>query len=290
MRMTQVLDELIALLQLERIEENLFRGQSQDLGWGTVFGGQVLGQALSAAIHTVEPSRSVHSLHAYFLRPGNVHQPIVYDVDRIRDGKSFTTRRVVAIQKGRPIFNLSASFQEAETGFEHADAMPAVAGPEGLQSERELWAARLDQIPKRLHAAAMAERPIELRPVDSTDPFRPKPSDPDHAVWLRAAKALDDNPALHQMLLAYSSDFAFVGTSLRPHAATWLSPEMHVASVDHAMWFHRPFRMDDWLLHVMHSPSASGARGFVRGQIFTQDGTLVASTAQEGLIRKRPRG
>ena len=288
--MTKVLDELVELLALEKLEENLFRGQSQDLGWGQVFGGQVLGQALSAAVQTVPDDRPVHSLHGYFLRPGDAKRPIVYDVDRIRDGKSFTTRRVVAIQSGRPIFNLSASFQLDERGFEHQAKMPAAPGPDGLPSERDLWQARLARIPETFHSRAVAERPIEIVPVDPVDPLAPEAKQPNHQVWVRASGTLPDDPALHRYLLAYCSDFAFMTVSLRPHRATWLDSSMQVASVDHAMWFHRSFRMDDWLLHTIESPSASGARGLVRGQFFSRDGTLVASTAQEGLIRRRDPG
>lgn len=288
--MTRVLTELVELLALERIEENLFRGQSQDLGWGQVFGGQVLGQALSAAAQTVPKDRHVHSLHAYFLRPGDAHKPIVYDVDRIRDGSSFTTRRVVAIQSGRPIFNLSSSFQLEEEGFEHAEEMPEAPGPEGLESELDLWKKRADRLPEGIRARALADRPIELRPTDPVDPFEPEVKEPRHAVWVRAAGELPDDAALHCYLLAYSSDFSFVTTAMRPHGATWVDPRFQVASIDHVMWFHRPFRMDEWLLHVMESPSASGARGFARGRFFTRDGRLVASTAQEGLIRRRTKG
>lgn len=288
--MTAVLEELVALLKLERLEQDLFRGQSQDLGWGLVFGGQVLGQALSAAGQTVGKDRYAHSLHAYFLRPGDAHQPIIYTVDRARDGSSFATRRVVAVQKGQPIFNLSASFQVAEEGFDHADAMPQVPGPDGLESELDLWRRHAARLPPSVRSRATAERPIELRPTDPVDPFAPPVRPPDHAVWMRAAGTLPDDPALHQCLLAYSSDFSFVTTALRPHGANWVDPNMQVASVDHAMWFHRPLRMDGWLLHVMHSPSASGARGLVRGSVFSQDGRLVASTAQEGLMRRRAAG
>jgi len=287
--MSAVLDELVSLLALERLEHNLFRGQSQDMGWGSVYGGQVLGQAVSAATQTVPEDRPVHSLHAYFLRPGDPKHPIVYDVDRIRDGKSFTTRRVVAIQAGRPIFNMSCSFQLEETGLEHQAEMPDVPEPESLQSERELWTSRLDLIPERFRARATAERPIELVPVEPIDPFSPQPKEPRHHVWVRAVGELPDDPALHRHLLAYCSDFGFVTTSLRPHAKTVFDPSMQVASLDHAMWFHRPFRMDEWLLHTIESPTASGARGVARGQFFTRDGTLVASTAQEGLIRQRTR-
>jgi acyl-CoA thioesterase-2 len=284
----KILDELVTLLALERIEENLFRGQSQDLGWGTVFGGQVLGQALSAAAQTVATGRPAHSLHAYFLRPGDVTKPIVYDVDRIRDGSSFTTRRVVAIQSGQAIFNLAASFQKEEEGFQHQDPMPPVERPDALPSEQERLAPYAKRLPKILRERAVAERPFEIRPVGGGgDPFLPSPSEPARRVWFRAAGKLPDNAALHRYLLAYASDYSFLTTSLLPHGVTWLTPGMQVASIDHVMWFHRPFRADEWLLHVMDSPTASGARGLVRGRVFTEDGRLVASTAQEGLIRQR---
>jgi acyl-CoA thioesterase-2 len=285
--MRPVLAELISLLRLERIEQNLFRGQSQDLGWGAVFGGQVLGQALSAAAQTVESDRPVHSLHGYFLRQGDARLPIVYDVDRIRDGKSFTTRRVVAIQNGHAIFSMSASFQAEEPGFDHQDAAPGVEGPEGLRSDTELardWAAGL---PELLRLQATAERPIEIRPVSPQDPLAPQARPPVRHVWYRVPDPLPDEPALHRYLLAYASDFHFLTTALQPHAATWLTPGMQVASLDHAMWFHRPFRFDDWLLYAIDAPSAAGSRGLVRGAFFDRAGRLVASTAQEGLIRRR---
>jgi acyl-CoA thioesterase-2 len=286
--MPTILDELVALLALERIEENLFRGQSQDLGWGTVFGGQVLGQALSAAVQTVPKDRHAHSLHAYFLRPGDVSKPIVYDVDRIRDGSSFTTRRVVAIQSGQPIFNLAASFQKLEDGFSHADAMPDVPPPESLPTEQERIAPFAQRLPKFLRDRAVAERAFELRTVEAeSDPFLPAPAPPVRSVWMKTCGKLEGELALHQYLLAYASDHAFLTTALLPHGTTWLTPGMQVASIDHVMWFHRPFRVDDWLLHVMESPSAHGARGLVRGRVFSRDGALVASTAQEGLIRQR---
>lgn len=293
--MSKVLDELVKLLALERIEANLFRGQSQDLGWGTVFGGQVLGQALSAAVQTVPPERHVHSLHAYFLRPGDVRRPIVYDVDRIRDGGSFTTRRVVAIQNGHAIFNLAASFQKEEPGFSHQDAMPAVPPPEELKTEQELVAASTRRMPALFRERATAERPFEMRPVDPPDdPFAPAPQPPTRKVWLRTVDRLPDDPALHRYLLAYASDHMFIGTALLPHGVTWLTPGMQIASLDHVMWFHQPFRVDEWLLHAIDSPAAHGARGLVRGRVFSRDGRLVASTAQEGLIRQRsataPRG
>ena len=287
--MSSVLEELVTLLALERIEENLFRGQSQDLGWGTVFGGQVLGQALSAAVQTVPPDRHVHSLHAYFLRPGDVNKPIVYDVDRIRDGGSFTTRRVVAIQNGHAIFNLAASFQTEEEGFEHQDTMPEAPPPESCPTEIERIAGLADRVPAFVRQRATAQHPFEIRPVgEIDDPVRPSPRAPERKVWIKAAGRLPDDPALHAYLLAYASDHAFLPTALLPHRVTWLSPGMQVASLDHVMWFHHRFRVDDWLLHVVDSPAASGARGLVRGRVFTKDGKLVASTAQEGLVRKRP--
>ncbi|MGB1015148.1 MAG: acyl-CoA thioesterase II [Nannocystaceae bacterium] len=286
--MTDVLANLVELLRLERIEENLFRGQSQDLGWGNVFGGQVLGQALSAAVQTVPTDRSVHSLHGYFLRTGDASKPIVYDVDCIRDGRSFTTRRVVAIQNGKAIFNLAASFQIQEPGFEHQDEMPEVAGPEGLLSERELFLKIADKIPEKLRERAFAERPIEIRPVKPVNVLRPDVRPPHRAVWWRARGPLPDDPALHQYLLAYASDFYFLPTTMQPHGVSWRTPGMQVASLDHAMWFHRPFRIDEWMLYMIDSPSASHARGLARGRVFTRDGRLVATTAQEGLIRQWP--
>ena len=280
-----VLDELLKLLQLEKIEENIFRGQSQDLGWGQVFGGQVLGQALSAAAQTVPADRPVHSLHAYFLRPGRVDDPIVYLVDPIRDGGSFTTRRVVAVQRGKPIFNLAASFHLPEPGFDHHDPAPATVPPEGLRSEQDLARAFAEKLPPKLRVQAVADRPIELRPVAPMHPIRPEPRPGRRQVWFRAAAPLPDDPAVHRYLLAYASDFHFLVTAMQPHGVSWLTPGLQVASVDHIMHFHRPFRMDDWLLYDIDSPSASGALGLVRGRFFTEDGVLVASTVQEGLIR-----
>jgi acyl-CoA thioesterase II len=286
--MSKVLEALVAQLALERIEENLFRGQSQDLGWGTVFGGQVLGQALSAAAQTVPSTRAVHSFHAYFLRPGNVNKPIVYDVDRIRDGGSFTTRRVVAIQSGEAIFNLAASFQGEEPGFDHQAPMPEAPPPESLLTDRERAQKLALRLPPGLRDKAVGERPFEMRTSDpEDDPFFPSAQPPERQVWLRATAPLPDDPALHAYLLAYVSDHSFMTTSLKPHGVSWLTPGLQVASLDHVMWFHRPFRVDQWLLYAMDSPSAHGGRGFARGRIYTQDGTLVVSTAQEGLIRQR---
>jgi acyl-CoA thioesterase-2 len=286
--MSAVLDELVKQLALEKIEENLFRGQSQDLGWGTVFGGQVLGQALSAAAQTVPAERHVHSMHAYFLRPGDVSKPIVYDVDRIRDGTSFTTRRVVAIQSGRAIFNLAASFQKVEDGFAHQDPMPAAPPPESLPTEQERILAHAAAFPEAIRQRLTAPRPFEMRMVEAPDDlFAPSPQPPERLVWLRADGRLGDDPAQHCYLLAWASDHAFLGSALQPHGVTWLTPGMHMASLDHVMWFHQPFRADEWLLHAIDSPAANGGRGLVRGRVFTRDGRLVASTAQEGLIRRR---
>ena len=283
--MRDVLSELISLLSLERLEQNLFRGQSQDLGWGQIFGGQVLGQALSAASQTVPEGRRVHSLHGYFLRGGDAARPVIYEVDPIRDGRSFTTRRVVAIQGGRAIFNMAASFQIDEDGFTHQAPMPSTAGPDGIPSELDLARKVADRIPEPLRARATADRPIEIRPLDPHNPFRPKPQSPRQQLWYRATGALPDDPTLHPFLLAYASDFQFLVTALRPHGVSWLSRKMQVTSLDHAMYFHRPFRMDDWLLYDIESPWAGGARGLVRGRFYDRDGNLVASTVQEGLIR-----
>lgn len=288
--MSAVLADLVATLSLEKIEENFFRGQSQDPGWGQLYGGHVLGQALSAAVQTVPAERMVHSLHAYFLRPGAVDRPTLYAVDRIRDGRSFTTRRVVATQRGEAIFSLSGSFHKEEPGFEHQDDMPkGVPAPESLVDDRERLLRMADRLPAGVRKRIEAERPFEFRRTEDISPqlVSPSPRPPRRNMWFRAAGKLDDDPALHRYLLAYISDSSLVTTALRPHGVNWLTDGVQVASIDHAMWFHRPFRVDDWLLHVVDSPSAHGARGFARGRIFTAQGVLVASTAQEGLIRRR---
>ncbi len=286
--MRDVLSELLDLLRLERIEEKLFRGQSQDLGWGSVFGGQVLGQAVSAAAQTLPGDRHVHSLHGYFLRQGDASRPIVYEVDAIRDGGSFTTRRVVAIQNGHAIFSLSASFQVDEGGFDHAADMPlGIPGPEDLPSELDLARKFADRIPEPFRAMAVADRPIEIRPVQPFNLLNPRPLPPRRQLWYRANGRLPDDPAVHRYLLAYASDFNFLVTAMLPHGVSWLTPGMQVASLDHAMWFHRPFRFDEWLLYDVDSASASGARGLVSGRFYTRDGRLVASVAQEGLMRDR---
>lgn len=285
--MQRLLSDLVDLLSLERLDRDLFRGNSQDLGWGAIFGGQVLGQALSAAAQTVVADRPVHSLHGYFIRAGDLRRPIVYSVDRLRDGKSFSTRRVDAVQEGEAIFSLEASFQVEEEGFEHQDAMPEVPPPEALRSERELALALADRLPAAFRAIATAERPIEIRPVEPRNPLKPTAVEPRRHLWVRASDPLADDAALHRYMLAYASDFSFLGTALDPHGVSWLTPGMQVASLDHAMWFHRPFRFDDWLLYSVDSPSASGGRGLVRGRFFDRAGRLVASCAQEGLIRRR---
>ncbi len=286
--MRDVLGELLVLLRLERVGDRIFRGQSQDLGWGAVFGGQVLGQSLSAAAQTVPDKRHVHSMHAYFLRQGDARYPIVYEVDPIRDGTSFTTRRVVASQRDQAIFILSASFQGVEAGFDHAATMPAgVPGPDELESEQELARRVADKIPESFRAQALADRPIEIRAVQQWSLLTPKKLPPRRQLWYRANGRLPDDPAVHRYLLAYASDFNFLPTAMMPHGVSWLTPGMQVASLDHAMWFHRPFRFDEWLLYDVESPSASGARGLVLGRFYDRAGTLVASVAQEGLVRNR---
>ena len=285
--MSQVLDELVALLSLEAIEENLFRGRSQDLGFRQLFGGQVLGQCISAASQTVEADRHVHSMHGYFLRPGDASLPVVYQVERIRDGGSFSTRRVVAVQKGKPIFFCSASFQYDEEGFLHQIAMPDVPGPEELKSETELARMVEAMIPERMRERATSDKPIEIRPVTLINPFDPKACEPVKHVWFRAAGALPAEPQLHKLLLAYASDFNLLTTSMQPHGVSVFQKFMQVASLDHSLWFHSNLRMDDWLLYAMDSPWSGNARGFSRGSIFNRQGQLVASVAQEGLTRIR---
>jgi acyl-CoA thioesterase-2 len=281
--MNQLLEDLIKVMTLERIEINLFRGQSRDIGSPQVFGGQVLGQALVAATATVE-NRSVHSLHAYFLRRGDFNSPIVYEVDRAWDGKHFSTRRVVAIQHGEQIFNMSASFQLPEAGLDHQTAMPDVPAPEALPDLESQYRAALANAPPAIRRIMEQKRPFEFKPVNP-EFMRVEKSSPLKYVWFRAVDALPDDEALHRCLLAYVSDFHLLDTALKPHGVSMASGKLTVASIDHAMWFHRTVRVDDWLLYVIDSPSASGARGFTRGSIFSRDGRLVASAAQEGLIR-----
>jgi acyl-CoA thioesterase-2 len=282
--MHPVLADLIHLLELERIEENIFRGDSRDIGSPQVFGGQVLGQALSAAQLTVE-GRVAHSLHAYFLRRGDINAPIIYEVDRQRDGGSFSSRRVVAIQHGRPILNLAASFQVPEAGLQHAARMPHVPGPDGLEDVTRMAKGNLDKIPMMMRRFLTSARPFEFRPVEPVEFDALEPREPVKHVWIRAVDRLPDTEALHQNLLAYVSDYELLGAATLPHGLSFSRGNVIMASLDHALWFHRAFRVDDWLLYAMDSPNAGGARGFARGSIFTRDGQLAASTAQEGLIR-----
>lgn len=285
--MSRVLEELLSLLKLEAIEENLFRGHSQDLGFRQLFGGQVLGQAVSAASQTVEPERHVHSLHGYFLRPGDASLPVVYTVDRVRDGGSFTTRRVVAIQKGQPIFTLMASFQGDEPGFSHQARMPDVPGPDALPTDIELLSRQAHLIPERVRDKFLCAKPIEMRPVTYQDPFAPQRAEPVKHVWFRADGELPEDPRVHRYVLAYASDFNLISTALHPHGASFMQRNMQMASLDHALWFHGDLRVNDWLLYSMDSPWAGNARGLARGHVFTRDGRLVASVTQEGLLRLR---
>jgi acyl-CoA thioesterase-2 len=279
-----ILADLLKLLELERIEDRIFRGESRDLGGARVFGGQVLGQALTAASYTVR-DRSVHSLHAYFLVAGDVDAPIVYEVDVARDGKSFSNRRVVAIQHGQPIFNMTASFQVPEEGLEHSTPMPQVPGPEGLPDVRELAPDVLAKVPEKMRRFLTHERPFEFRPVEPIHVIAPPRAAPLRHIWLKTVDHLPDNADLHRNVLAYVSDYQLVSTATLPHGVHFAEGNVQLASLDHAMWFHRPFRVDDWLLYAMESPNASGGRGLALGRIFARDGALVASTAQEGVVR-----
>jgi acyl-CoA thioesterase-2 len=282
------LDDLLRLLDLEPLEVNLFRGQSRDLGGKAVFGGQVIGQALVAATRTVE-GRWPHSLHAYFLRPGDMALPIVYEVDRVRDGKSFSARRVQAIQGGEVLLSMICSFQVPEPGFEHQAPMPDVPPPESLRPQRELvkeWLAAVPKVPPRIREAFERRIAVEFRPVEPRNPLLPTVDAPRQNYWVRASGPLPDAPLLHACVLAYASDFSLLSTALRPHGVSWLTPGLAVASIDHAIWFHRPFRIDDWLLYAMDSPTAQGGRGLSRGQFFDRSGRLVVSVTQENLMRR----
>jgi acyl-CoA thioesterase-2 len=281
-------EQLLSTLDLEQLERNLFRGRSPQNGWQRVFGGQVVGQALVAADRTVEAEdRLTHSLHAYFLLPGDPKVPIIYEVDRIRDGGSFTTRRVVAIQHGQAIFSMSVSFHKTETGFDHQIPMPEVPAPETLPSEDELKARLLPNLPEVMRSYWERERPIELRAVDLSRFFSSEKLEPRQYIWIKANGSLPDDFRLHQCVLAYASDFSLLDTSLIAHGRVMFDPRIMMASLDHAVWFHRPFRADEWLLYAMDSPSSQQARGICRGSIFSRDGRLVASVAQEGLIREK---
>ncbi|MHC2794702.1 acyl-CoA thioesterase-2 [Mesorhizobium jarvisii] len=283
--MTAAIDELLSILDLERLEHNLYRGRSPQVEWQRVFGGQTIAQALVAAQRTVEPDRFVHSLHGYFMRPGDIRVPIVYEVDRIRDGGSFTTRRVLAIQHGEAIFSLEASFQVDEKGLEHQFALPDdVPPPEGLLTQRQLLE-RAERVPEAVRRFWARERPLELRPVnlqhyESRDKLPPRQN-----VWIRLGGPVPDDRALQSVLLAYLSDMTLLDTSTFAHGRGLFDPDIQAASLDHSMWFHRPHSLDGWLLYAQDSPSSSGSRGFSRGTLYARDGTLIASMAQEGLIR-----
>jgi acyl-CoA thioesterase-2 len=283
--MDERLAELVRLLELERLEVNLFRGGSRDIGSPQVFGGQVLGQALKAANATVEPGRVAHSLHAYFLKRGDFNAPIVYFVDRSRDGHSFTSRRVTAIQHGEQIFHMSASFQVPQPGLEHQIAMPSVPDPETLPDSGLPASRTLNQLPEKMRQFYAQVHPFEFRRTDPIDPLQPCNAPPLQHIWIRAVDRLPDDDVLHRCLFAYVSDFHLLGTAVRPHALSFVSGKLMLASIDHAMWFHWPVRVDEWLLYAMDSPSAAGSRGFSRGSVFTRSGKLVGSTAQEGLLR-----
>jgi acyl-CoA thioesterase-2 len=288
--MSEALANLLSTLDLEKLEENLFRGRSPQVGWQRVFGGQVIGQALVAARRTVEgdaATRLPHSMHAYFLLEGDPSVPILYEVERIRDGGSFSTRRVVAIQHGKAIFFTSVSFQVLEEGFEHQFDMPDVPAPEDLPSEKDIITKYLEHMPKPMQAYFASERPIEVRPVDLSLYMGLTPRPPHRSVWIRAAGTLPDDPGLHHCVLAYASDMTLLDTALVPHGKSIFSKDILAASLDHALWMHCPFRADDWLLYVQDSPFAGNGRGFTRGLIYNRQGALVASVAQEGLIRKR---
>lgn len=285
--MSQVLNRLLDLLSLEKIEQGLYRGQSQDLGFKALFGGQVMGQALSAAQETVESNRLVHSLHSYFLRPGDAQIPVVYEVENIRDGRSFNTRRVKAIQNGKAIFYMTASFQQEEQGFEHQTSMPDVPLPETLPSFADFIFNHQEYLPENVRGKFLSEKPIELRPVEQYNWINPKKSKPLCHMWIKANGKLPDDPGIHKYMLAYCSDYHFLPTALFTHGVSHWQPNFQIATIDHAMWFHRPFRFDDWLLYVMESPTSVGGRGLVRGQIYNLSGDLVATTMQEGVIRQR---
>jgi acyl-CoA thioesterase II len=286
-----VVAKLLELLELEPLEHNIYRGQNRDLGTGRVFGGQVFAQALVAARRTVEEGREAHSVHGYFLREGDLTTPIVYFVDRPRDGRSFTSRRVTAIQHGEAIFHLSASFHVVEPGIDHQLPMPDVPAPESLSSELDLIREHAHLIPEPIRAIWTQDRPIDLRLITPRNPFVPGeaigPVAARRAAWFRVVDRIPDPTIVHQAVLAYASDYGFLPTALLPHGLTMRDRRVQIASLDHTLWMHRPFRADEWLLYVSDSPSAHGARGFVRGQVFTRDGALIASVAQEGLIRLR---
>ena len=286
--MLNTIDALLALLDLEPLEVNIYRGSNRDLGTGRVFGGQVFAQALVAARRTVPDDREAHSAHGYFILPGDLAAPIVYFVDRLRDGSSFTTRRVTAIQHGQAIFNLSVSFHVQEVGLAHQQPMPNVPAPESLTPELQLIREMADQIPEPMRTVWTQDRPIDFRPVDPINMLKPEQRPPVRLAWFRVIGRLPDAAGIHQAVLAYASDYGLLVTALQPHGISPRSRTLQLASLDHSLWMHRPFRADEWLLYSTDSPVAAGARGFVRGSIYAQSGELVASVAQEGLLRLRP--
>lgn len=286
----ELADDLVRVLQVEKLEENFFQGIAPPGGRGRSFGGQVVGQALMAAIETVDSDRPAHSLHAYFMRPGDATKPVLYQVERDRDGGSFATRRVVAIQHGQPILNLAASFHRVETGFHHQDEMPDVPAPEDLESEVELAARFKGELPPAYKEWLTVPRPVEMRPVEVRFPLDRNPRKAWQAVWFRVRGSVGENLAMHHAALAFASDYGLLATSMMPHGKGFPDHDMQLASLDHTLWIHDEFKVDEWLLYVMDSPWSGGARGFNRGSVFTRDGRLVASVAQEGLIRQvKPR-
>lgn len=278
---------LVDLLSVEELDTDLYRGARQPGGVGRVFGGQVIAQALQAAQRSTDAPKTAHSLHAYFMRPGNEDFPIIYRVVRDFEGRSFATRRVIAIQQGKPILNMAASFEMPEEGVHHQDSMPDVPGPEELKSEAELRRENVDDIPEKFRRHLLRARPIEIRPVHPRSWFHPEKQPGVQHSWMRLVAPIDGDMAMHRAILAYGSDMSLLGTSLLPHGMTWVTHNLQTASLDHALWFHEPFRADEWLLYACESPWAGHSRGFNRGKVFTQDGRLVASAAQEGLIRLR---
>ncbi len=281
----ETVEELLDLLELEYLDDNLYRGQNYKAPWGRVFGGQVLAQSLNAARRTTPEGRSLHSMHGYFILGGDLNHPIIYQVDCIRDGRSFTTRRVVAYQKGRAIFNMSASFQIEEEGLSHQISMPDIPGPEELISDEEWYRKNKDILPG--FSRVIENRPIEFRPVKHVNPMDTNPEEPIRHIWLKAKSKLPDAQSIHREVMAYAADYNLMTTSLLPHRGNFRWEQMQLASLDHAMWYYQDFRMDEWLLYSLDSPVSGHSRGLGRGNFFTQDGRLVAAVAQEGLIRKR---
>ena len=278
---------LVKLLEIEEIDTDLYRGERQPGGVGRVFGGQVIAQALQAAQRSTDAAKVAHSLHAYFMRPGDEDYPIIFRVVRDFEGRSFATRRVIAIQQGKPILNMAASFQLPEDGMHHQDAMPDVPAPETLRTERELREEIADEIPEKWRRALLRARPIDIRPVDARSWVHPVRREPRQQSWFRLCAPIGDDAAMHRAVVAYASDMSLLGTGTLPHGINWMTPHLQTASLDHAVWFHEPFRADEWLLYDCDSPWAGHARSFNRGRIFSRDGRLVASTAQEGLMRLR---